>query len=136
MKSLRYERMLFYYDGPQVFELRDAIGGHYIAVKITPEQYSGTIHSQNGLDDSFLVAGVAPGMLSQFRSGGIDLRALLLGSDRNEHYLGIAENGIDDSLVLQPLDISLTESELLPDEGFLLHDSTSEGVLKEARGTQ
>jgi hypothetical protein len=32
MKSIRYGRTLVYYDGPQVFEAVDAIGGNYIAV--------------------------------------------------------------------------------------------------------
>lgn len=29
MKSVRHHATLFYHDGPQVFESRDAIGGHY-----------------------------------------------------------------------------------------------------------
>ena len=33
MMQIRHTSTLFYYDGPQVFEARDAIGGHYIAVK-------------------------------------------------------------------------------------------------------
>ena len=32
MSEIRYLRTLDYYDGPQVFEARDAIGGHYIAI--------------------------------------------------------------------------------------------------------
>ena len=29
MKLIRHTKTLFYYDGPQVIEARDAIGGHY-----------------------------------------------------------------------------------------------------------
>ena len=32
MKQIQHTNTLFYYDGPQVFEARDAIGGHYVAV--------------------------------------------------------------------------------------------------------
>ncbi len=37
MKTIRHTATLFYYDGPQVFEARDAIGGHYVAVMVEPE---------------------------------------------------------------------------------------------------
>ena len=32
MKQLRYVSTLYYYDGPQVIEARDRIGGHYVGV--------------------------------------------------------------------------------------------------------
>ena len=64
MKTIRHTATLFYYDGPQVFEARDAIGGHYVAVMVEPQ----------GEQDRYLVAGVAPERLRQFRSGTLDLR--------------------------------------------------------------
>ena len=42
MKTVRYESTLFYYDGPQVFEARDAIGGHYVAVMVDSGPRSST----------------------------------------------------------------------------------------------
>ena len=59
MKTIRHSNTLFYYDGPQIFEARDAIGGYYIAVLVDSEDTSGR----------FLIAGVAPEQLRQFRSG-------------------------------------------------------------------
>jgi hypothetical protein len=50
MKTIRHTATLFYYDGPQVFEARDPIGGHYVAVMVEP---------QDG-KDRYLVTGVAP----------------------------------------------------------------------------
>ena len=59
MKTIRHTTTLFYYDGPQVFEARDTIGGHYVAVMVEP---------QDG-QDCYLVAGVEPERLRQFRAG-------------------------------------------------------------------
>ena len=124
MKSIRHTTTLFYYDGPQVFEARDAIGGHYLAVMVEPENGS----------DRYLVAGVAPGRLRQFRAGTLDLRSLLSEAGAEEWYLAIVAAGLDQPLALVPQTAPLADSGLLPDEGFLLHDHpTEELALKEAR---
>ena len=133
MKTVRYKSTLFYYDGPQVFEARDAIGGHYVAVMLAPGLHSETVTPSDGPDDRYLVAGVAPERLRQFRTGAIDLRSLLVGSEDNERYMTTAKNGVENVLTLERLAIPLIESGYLPDEGFLLHDHTSVGVLREAR---
>ncbi len=133
MKSVRYERMLFYYDGPQVFEARDAIGGHYIAMAMAAEPWSGMSPPQDGPAERYLVVGVEPELLRQFRAGAIDLRSLLVDSEEGQRYMAIAENGIEKGLKLELLTTSLHESGYLPHEGFLLHDLASEDVLREAR---
>lgn len=124
MKTIRHTTTLFYYDGPQVFEARDAIGGHYVAVMVDP---------QDG-QDRYLVAGVAPERLRQFRSGILDLRALLAESGEEEWYLATTTAGLGQPLTLFPQRTPLTESGLLPDAGFVLHDRPAEELaLKEAR---
>jgi len=124
MKTIRHTATLFYYDGPQVFEARDAIGGHYIAVMVEPENGS----------DRYLVAGVAPERLRQFRAGTLDLRSLFSEAEAGEWYLGTMAAGLDQPLALAPQTTPLASSGLLPDEGFLLHDRpTEELALKEAR---
>jgi DNA helicase-2/ATP-dependent DNA helicase PcrA len=110
MKTIRYTSTLFYYDGPQVFEARDSIGGHYIGLMVEPECEL----------DRFLVKGVAPETLRRFRSGLIDLRTLLVGDD-GDWYLATAPQGLDHPLELTAQDGSLADSGLLPDPGFLLH---------------
>ena len=132
MKAVRYERMLFYYDGPQVFEARDAIGGHYVAVMVDSGLHSQTTPS-GASGDRFLVAGTAPEQLRQFRAGAIDLRSLLVDSDEDERYVATVGNSVEDTLALERLTIPLMESGYLPDEGFLLRDHVSDGVLREAR---
>ncbi len=125
MKTIRQTTTLFYYDGPQVFEARDAIGGHYVGVMVECKQEL----------DCYLVAGVSPERLRQFRSGLLDLRSLLV-EEREEDgwYLAIAEKGFDQPLTLMEQRTPLAESSFLPDPGFLLHDHPAEAdALKEAR---
>ena len=124
MKVVKAANILYYYDGPQVIEARDTIGGHYIAVMVAPEEKH----------DRYLVAGVAPERLRQFRSGMLDLRTLLAESDTEEWFIGSAPAGSDQLMALQVQHTSLVHSELLPDGGFVLHDSpTDDLALKEAR---
>jgi hypothetical protein len=124
MKTIRHKTTLFYYDGPQVIEARDAIGGHYLAV-MTNDQEDG---------DRYLVVGIAPEQLRQFREGSRELRSLLIESGREEWYLGKMTAGLEEPMVLDLQHGSLPESDLLPDDGFVLHDRPAEDLaLKEAR---
>jgi len=124
MKTIRHTTTLFYYDGPQIFEARDAIGGHYIAVMVGTE--SG--------DDRYLVAGVEPERLRQFRRGMIDLRSLLLERQIPEWHLARASESSENDFVLEPQDGSLEKSGFLPESGFMLHDQPAEETtLREAR---
>ena len=124
MKTVKPVSTLYYYDGPQVLEARDGIGGHYIAVIVEQLQDY----------DRYLVAGVAPNRLRQFRSGILDLRTLLVDADADEWYLASAPAGPEQLMTLEPQPRSLTESGLLPDEGFVLHDRPADELaLNEAR---
>ena len=124
MKKIRHTKTLFYYDGTQVFEAHDAIGGHYVAVMV---------ESDNS-NERYLVAGVAPQRLREFRSGAIDLRSLLIESDEEERYLATVDTDLDHPLVLNNLSTTLMDSGFLPDAGFVLHDrSSDDSVLREAR---
>lgn len=124
MKTIRHTTTLFYYDSPHVFEARDVIGGHYVAVMVEPEDSV----------DRYLVVGVAPERLRQFRSGALDLRSLLTDGGEDEWYLVTANAGLHEPMALVAQTMPLATSGLLPDPGFLLHDSLAqEEVLKEAR---
>ena len=84
--------------------------------------------------ERYLMAGVAPEQLWQFRSGVLDLRSLLIESDEEERYLATVANGLDHPLVLDRLPTPLMDSGFLPDVGFVLHDRPSDdSVLREAR---
>ena len=134
MKRIFHYRTLFYYDGHQVFEARDAIGGHYIAVLAGSELPGADKEPVREPVDRYLVTGVTPERLRQFRSGDLDLRSLLVESDRDERYLASADAGIDQALHIEKLNISLMTPGLLPDPGFLLHNRPAhDRVLQEAR---
>jgi hypothetical protein len=110
MKTIQHTQTLFYYDGPQIFEARDAIGGHYVALMVEPDDDH----------DQYLVTGVAPERLRQFRSGSLDLRTLLAESGENEWYLTKTEAGLEQALQLVMQDSPLLDSGLLPEPGFVL----------------
>ena len=115
MKTIQHTRTLFSYDGPQVFEAEDTTGGQYIAV---------AVEAQSGLD-RYLVAGVVPERLRQFRAGRLDLRSLLVKAGAKKWYLTTPAASLDQPLALVPQHTSIEASGLLPDEGFVLHDSPS-----------
>jgi len=111
MKIIQHIQTLFYCDGPQVFEARDAIDGHYVAVMVEPKNER----------DRYLVTGVAPEQLREFRSGKVDLRSLMLSAGDEVWYLVEIEEGLDHPLKLLPQKASLLFSGFLPEPGFLLH---------------
>jgi hypothetical protein len=124
MNTIRHTTTLFYYDGPQVFEARDAIGGHYVAVMVEPQEGQ----------DRYLVAGVEPERLRQFRAGLLDLRSLLAERSVEDWFLTFAPSGLSEPLLLQMAQGSLAESAFLPEAGFVLHDHPAEELaLREAR---
>lgn len=124
MKNVCYHSTLFYYDGPQVIEARDAIGGHYVAVVIEPAEGH----------ERYLVTGVAPEQLRRFRAGTLDLRALMTGDGAGEWYVTSGPAGLDQPLSLIPQTASLAESEWLPEAGFVLHEHPADDeALQEAR---
>lgn len=124
MKTIRHTATLYYYDGPQVFEARDAIGGHYIGVMITP----------TGGRERYMIAGVEPERLRQFRIGALDLRSLLL--ERSEPNWFFASPGADAGapLTLETRSEALAAFAELPEPGFVLHDRPADTeTVREAR---
>lgn len=118
MKILRHTATLFSYDGPQVFEARDPIGGHYLAL---------AVDSRNA-EDRYLVVGVPPERLRQFRAGTLDLREMIVEAGQDDWYLAIAPDGLDHPLEIERQATPITESGFLPDEGFVLNARPAEAV--------
>ena len=107
---VRHTATLVHYDGAQVFEGRDSIGGRYVGMMI-----------DSGDDaDRYLVTGVAPGRLRQFRSGDLDLRTLLLEAGREGWYFADVPDGLWKPLRLARQNGSLDRQAFLPDEGCVL----------------
>jgi len=124
MNRVHHTATLFYYDGPQVFEARDDIGGRYVGVAVTRPDGR----------DGYLIKGVKPSDLNAFRAGEADLRAILIRVNVDEWYLADAEFDFSAPIELDRQSASLVESGYLPDTGFLLHEHpTNDSVVKEAR---
>lgn len=122
MKHLRYRSTLYYYDGPQVIEARDTIGGHYVGV---------LVDDANGFD-RYLCAGVAPERLDDFRNGRLDLRTLMTEGEDPLHLF--AMGALDEPLRVSAVDSSVTLDDYLPEPGFMLHEHPSENCsVAEAR---
>ncbi len=124
MTSISHRATLFWYDGPQVFEARDPIGGHYVAVAI--EEPPGT--------SRYLVVGVAPEELRRLRSGIVDLRSVLLDASGERWYLTSADADPSGALGIAQQTGALAETEFLPEAGFFLHSNlTDDSTLVESR---
>ena len=115
--------MLDYCDGPLLFEARDTIGGHYLAMAV----------ETNEGEDGFVVVGVVPERLREFRAGLVDLRLLVEEAGKEEWYLTEATD-LSEPLKLTRQQRSLAHSGFLPDEGYTLQDTPSDAfILKEAQ---
>jgi hypothetical protein len=112
MTTIRHVETLFYYDGTQVFEGCDAVGGHYVGMMVEPEDEQ----------DRFLIRDVSPENLLLFRSGSLDLRSLLLKGDDYVWYLASAPRASDESFDCVPQEGSVMDSGFLPEPGFLLNE--------------
>ena len=124
MKTIRHTCTLYYYDGAQVFEGRDAIGGHYLGVMVGPIEGR----------ERYVIAGVEPERLRQFRIGSLDLRTLLLERVETSWFLASPGAGIDEPLLLESQNGALAAFAELPEPGFFLHDRPADTeTVREAR---
>ena len=115
MKTILHTATLLYYDGVQIFEGRDLIGGHYVAT---------LIDDANGAD-VYAVVGVSPESLRRFRAGAIDLKSLMLETPSEQWYIAQPESGEGVPIRLQPQTSALAESGFLPDDGLVLYDESA-----------
>ncbi len=124
MKTIQPTGILVYYDGVQVFEGCDPIGGHYI----------GMVIDTVGDYDRYLVTGVRPERLRQFRSSTVDLRTLFLEAPGGEWFLTLTNGDPGESLALEPQSGSLKETGFLPLDGYTLDDTPIDDLaLSQAR---
>ena len=115
MKKIHHTDTLVYYDGAQVFEARDFAGGCYIGVLI------------DSLDnaDRYVVTGVSPEQLNSFRAGALDLRTLLVQGSEDAWYLTQTCNDFAGPLALEEQSGSISDTDYLPAEGFVLCEPSS-----------
>ena len=116
MKTILYAATLLYYDGAQIFEGIDLIGGNYVATLIDDADGA----------DVYAVVGVSPESLRRFRAGAIDLKSLMLETPDEQWYIAQPEGGEDVPIRLQPQTSPLAESDFLPDDGLVLCDDPAD----------
>ncbi|MDP9174750.1 MAG: hypothetical protein M3O30_12915 [Planctomycetota bacterium] len=112
IKNLAYAGTLSYYDGIQIFEARDAIGGNYIALLVDD--------SEDGLP-AYAIVGVSPFRLQDFRLGKVDLLTIMRERSQGEWFYGPlmpSENG--SAQVAAELRADEIPSDYLPDDGLIL----------------
>ena len=114
MKTILHTASLLYYDGVQIFEGRDLIGGNYVATLIDDADGA----------DVYAVVGVSPESLRRFRAGAVDLKSLMLETPDSQWYIAQPEGGVDVPIRLQPQTSPLVESDFLPDDGLVLYDDS------------
>lgn len=120
MKTIRPTAVLDYYDGVQIFEGRDAIGGHYVGVLVDVVDRV----------DRYLVTGAVPERLHQFRSGKLDLRTLLLEVPGGEWYLTLSDGSGGEELILRPQDgLLAAREEFLPLPDLFLDDEPVDDIV-------
>ena len=111
-RTIKPVAILDYYDGIQIFEGRDAIGGNYVAMLID--------RVDNGVF-RYLATGANPERLRQFRVGELDLLTLLLEAPGGEWFLIYDDAGYGESMTLVPQDGALAKQEdLLPGPNLTL----------------
>ena len=124
MRKVQLTSALLYYDGVQIFEGRDPIGGHYVGV-LVDSMADGEL---------YLVTGAAPARLRDFRSGALDLRNLLLESSAHGWYLATVKDNFATPFQMEQQQGPLHDQDFLPDEGVLLFDDVIDDLaLREAR---
>ena len=107
--------ILDYYDGAQIFEGRDPIGGHYVAMLI--DRVSSGVFR-------YVAVGANPERLRQFRVGELDLLTLFLEAPGGEWFFIYGDPLHGEPLTLVPQAGNLAEQEdLLPGECLILDDA-------------
>ena len=105
-RTIKPVAILDYYDGVQIFEARDPIGGHYVGMLIDIVD--------NGVF-RYLATGADPERLRQFRVGDLDLLTLLLEAPGGEWFLIYDDAGYGEYMTLVPQEGALAKQEdLLP----------------------
>ena len=117
MRIIHHAVTLDYYDGPVVFEARDRIGGHYLAVA------GGSLHG----DPVYAAVGVAPERLYDFRNGMVDLHDLMLEAGSDEWFLATQVRATE-NFTLEPQGTKLAASSYLPHSGYWLDPAASSDV--------
>ena len=108
-KQITYERTIEYYEGIQLFEARDPIGGTYVASYLGPDEAA----------DKYLLVGCEPEKLRQFRNGSIDLKTLM-GMSAKHGWCVADVTDFDEPFSFAPEDSDEIPDDILPKPGSFI----------------
>lgn len=110
IKQIKHKATLLYYDGPELIEAQDQIGGSYIGLALDSDTNV----------FKFLVVGVQPTILRQLRRGEMDLRSLILDSEKFGWYM-CETNNIEDPINLEEQNVESIPDSLLPNKNVFVN---------------
>jgi hypothetical protein len=124
-RAIHRAQPLLYYDGVQLFEAADVIGGHYICLLAEPGSEI----------DKYLAVGVSPERLQNFKLGQLDLLELIRGREIVDWFTLETQGDLTDDLVLREKGDQEIPTEWLPEPWFFLSgtESSNEDVLSQAK---
>ena len=108
---IEYRSTLAYYDGPEVFDASDRIGGNYIGMMLDSDVQAFKI----------LVVGVAQDHLMRLRRGDIDLRSAILAAAEYGWYLCETDT-LEGRIPISDRRTGAPTESMLPDENYYLSD--------------
>lgn len=126
VKTISHRDTLIRHDGVVLFEARDSIGGHYIALNarhsIGGHRADSTDDDPDG-EDSYAVVGVSPQSLRRFRAGALDLKSLMREMPEGVWYIARPKAAVAAApIALHPQTAPISQANVLPDDGFTLYD--------------
>lgn len=116
--------ILLYYDTPQLFVARDAIGTNYLCM----------IVDQNANYDNFACVQISEQKLNYFSTGHIDLRDVFLSPEIKAYYQVHIHDYQSDSYEIVPLENKDLPAQWLPDEGVFINlDQLQSEIINESK---
>jgi hypothetical protein len=112
--SLKLNKILVYYDSPQLFIAKDEVGTKFICLNVTQED----------VEEKFIGVAISDEKLEQFIFGKIDLRSIYL-SPQLSYYL-IMKFESENILEVITTDNKKISENYLPEEGFYLEPPLEE----------
>lgn len=118
--NLTVEKVLVYYDVPQVFSAKDAVGSHYLCLLVDEE----------GNNLQYLTLPISQGKLTKVVCGLIDLREAFVNSEMQKWFIAKVT---EQEVLATEAPFKVVPEEYLPEEGYYceLYSQSEEAIVSE-----
>ena len=113
--GLTIDKILDYYDEPQLFIARDMFDAQYICLLYADDE-----------KPKYTAVKISNAKLTDFLSGKVDLRQLFVSPEMKGEYYEVVGN--DDHLSITLLECATLPEDRLPDSGYMLDADTQESI--------